>query len=148
MQLDQKRWHVGLIKPEDKLYQWIKKLSLFLPNSETLFIIDDIIADKSLAKQGQSPLKLITSGRHCNYYLWLFTQSYSAMLENLRRQNIKPYLFDILNTTPKTIFPKTWKIMKSSKTPSKYYLPINFLDQKRLFPISEKLLKQKLFCTH
>ena len=34
----------------DRLYQWIEKLSLLLAGTETLFIIDDIIADKNLGK--------------------------------------------------------------------------------------------------
>ena len=34
----------------------------------------------------QSLLKSAISGRHCNHYLWLLTQSSSAILKNLRRQ--------------------------------------------------------------
>ena len=54
--------------------------------SETLFIIDDINADESLDKLRQSLLELAISGRHRNHYLWLLTQSYSAITKNLRRQ--------------------------------------------------------------
>ena len=39
---DDKVW---FIKPKDKLYQWIEKLSRLLAHWETAFIIDDIIAD-------------------------------------------------------------------------------------------------------
>ena len=70
---------VWLIEPQDTLYRWIKKLSHLLAGSETLFIIDDIIADKSLDKRRQSLLELAISGRHRNHYLWLLTQSYSAI---------------------------------------------------------------------
>ena len=42
-------------------------------------------------------------------------------------------------TAPKTIFSKSWNIMKSSKIPIRYQLCITFLDQeKTVFPISEK----------
>ena len=56
--------------------------------SEVLFIIDDIIADKGLNKRRQSLLELAISGRHCDHYLSLLTQSYSAVPKNLRRQTM------------------------------------------------------------
>ena len=46
---DNKVW---LIEPKDNLYQWIQKLSELLRFLEVLFIIDDIIANKSLDKGG------------------------------------------------------------------------------------------------
>ena len=49
-------------------------------------IIDDIIADEGLDKRRQSLLELAISGRHRDHYLWLLTQSYSAIPKNLRRQ--------------------------------------------------------------
>ena len=61
-------------------------LSQLLANSETLFIIDDIIADERLDKSRQFLLELAISGRQCDHYLWLLTQSYSAIPKNLRRQ--------------------------------------------------------------
>ena len=42
------------IDTKDRLYQCVAKLSLLLARSETLFIIDDIIAGDSLDKQMQS----------------------------------------------------------------------------------------------
>ena len=57
-----------------------------LIRSETLFIVDDIIADEGLDKSRQSLLELATSSRHRDHHLWLFTQSYSAIPKNLRRQ--------------------------------------------------------------
>ena len=43
------------------------------------------------------------------------------------------------NTAQKTIFPKSWNIMKSAKIPRKYELSITFLDQKKtVFSISVK----------
>ena len=77
---------VWLIEPQDNLYQWIRKLSQFLRRFQTLFIIDNIIADESLDKRRQSMLELVISGRHRDHYLWLLTQSYSAVPKILRRQ--------------------------------------------------------------
>ena len=34
-------------------------------------------------------------------------------------------------TSRKTMFPKSWNIIKSSKRPSKYHLSINFLAEKK-----------------
>ena len=78
--------NLWLTEPKDKLYQWIEKLSQLLARSETLFIIDNIVADESLDKGKQSLLELAISGRHRRHYLWLLTQSYSAIPKNLRRQ--------------------------------------------------------------
>ena len=80
---DDKFW---LVKPKDKLYQWIENLSQLLARSETLFIIDDIIADEGLDKRRQSLLELAISGRHRDHYLWLLTQSYSVIPKDLQRQ--------------------------------------------------------------
>ena len=80
---DDKVW---LIEPKDNLYQWIGKLSQLLARFETLFIIDDIIANKDLDKRRQPLLELSISGRHRGHYLWLLTQSYLAIPKNLRKQ--------------------------------------------------------------
>ena len=53
---------------------------------EVLFIIDDIIANESLDKRRQPLLELSISRRHRGHYLWLITQSYTAISKNLRRQ--------------------------------------------------------------
>ena len=80
---DNKGW---LIEPKDNLYQWIKKLPELLRFLELLFIIDDIIANESLDKRRQPLLELSISGRHQGHYLWLLTQSCTAIPKNLRRQ--------------------------------------------------------------
>ena len=46
-------------------------------------------------------------------------------------------------TAQKTIFPKPWNIMESSKRPSKYYLSINFLAEKR--PSHHRKIQNKNF---
>ena len=48
--------------------------------------MNDIIANKSLDKRRQLLLELSISGRHRRHYLWLLTQSYTAIPKNLRRQ--------------------------------------------------------------
>ena len=78
--------NVWLVDPKDNLYQWIKKLSELLRFLEVLFIIDDIIANESLDKRRQPLLELSISGRHRGHYLWLLTQSYSAIPKNLQKQ--------------------------------------------------------------
>ena len=52
---DDKVW---LIDPKDKLYKWIEKLSQLLPCSQTLFIIDNFIADEGLDKKKAIPIRI------------------------------------------------------------------------------------------
>ena len=76
---------VSLVEPKDRLYQCIEKLSQLLARSETLFIIDDIIAEEGLNKKRQSLLELAISGRHHDHYLWLLTHSYSALPKKFKK---------------------------------------------------------------
>ena len=78
--------NIWLADPKDNIYQWIKKLSDLLWFYEVLFIIDDIIANESLDKRRQPLLELSISGRNWGHYLWLLTQSYSAIPKNLQKQ--------------------------------------------------------------
>ena len=77
---------VRLTESEEKVFQWLEKCSLLVARSETSFIIDNIIADKSLDKRKQSLLELSFLGRHRNHYLQFLTIPYSAVPKNLRRQ--------------------------------------------------------------
>ena len=77
---------VWLVEPNENFYQWIGKLSQLLSRFKTPFIIDDIIANKDLDKRRQPLLELSISGRHRRHYLWLLTQSYSAIPKDLTRQ--------------------------------------------------------------
>ena len=76
---------VWVIEPKDKLYKWTEKLSQYLVCFETLFIIDDIIADEGRDKRRQSLLELAITGRHRGPYLWLLTQSYSSITKNFKK---------------------------------------------------------------
>ena len=63
----------------------IEKISNLLTGDKTLFLIDDIIANETLYKRRQPMLKLAISGRHRGHSLWLLTQSYTAVPNNIRR---------------------------------------------------------------
>ena len=64
----------------------IEKISNLLTGDKALFLIDDIIADETLDKRRQPLLELAISGRHRGHSLWLLTQSYTAVPNNIRRQ--------------------------------------------------------------
>ena len=76
-----------------QLFYWIEKLTERLANEETLFIIDDIIADETLDKKRQPLLNLAISGRHRSHSLWILTQCYTAIPKNLRRQKKQLFLW-------------------------------------------------------
>ena len=77
---------VILITPGNQLYYWIEKIGNLLAGYKTLFLIDDIIADENLNKQRQLLLELAISGQHRCHSLWLLTQSYTAVLKDIRGQ--------------------------------------------------------------
>ena len=52
------------IEPGNQLYYLIERISNLLTGDETLFLIDDIIADEMLDKRHQPLLELVISGRH------------------------------------------------------------------------------------
>ena len=74
----------------------IEKISNLLAGDKTLFLIDDIIADETLDKHHQPLLELAISGRHS---LWLLTQSYTAVPNNIRRQAKMLYVWYPRNRT-------------------------------------------------
>ena len=64
----------------------IETISDLLTGDKTLFLIDDIIANETLNKSHQPLLELAISRRHRGHSLWLLTQSYTAVPNNIRRQ--------------------------------------------------------------
>ena len=74
------------IEPGNQLYNLIEKIINLLAGDKTLFLIDDIIADEALNKHRQASLELPILGRHRGHSLWLLTQSYTAVPNNIRRQ--------------------------------------------------------------
>ena len=87
------------IEPGNQLYYLIEKISNLLTGSKTLFLIDDIIANESLDKCHQPLLELAILGRHRQHSLWLLTQSYTAVLNNIRRQAKMLYVWYPKNRT-------------------------------------------------
>ena len=74
------------IEPDNNLYYLIEKISNLLNGSKTLFSINDIIASEALDKCHQPLLCLAILGRHRGHSLWLLTESYTAIPNNIRRQ--------------------------------------------------------------
>ena len=84
---------VTLIESGNNLCYLTEKISNLLAGSTTLFLIDDIIADETLDKCRQPLLELAISGRHRQHSLWLLTQSYTAVPNNIRRQTKMLYVW-------------------------------------------------------
>ena len=84
---------VSLIEPGNRLYDWIKMVGNELAGCKTLFLIDDIIADEALDKGRQPLLELTMSERHRAHSLWLLTQSYTAVSNNIRRRAKMIYIW-------------------------------------------------------
>ena len=87
------------IEPGNNLYYLIEKISNLLTGDKTLFLIDDIIADETLDKCCQPLLELAILGRHRGHSLWLLTQSYTAVPNNIRRQAKMLYIWFPKNRT-------------------------------------------------
>ena len=87
------------IEPGNQLYYLIEKISKLLAESKTLFLIDDIIANEALNKRHQLLLELAISERHRAHSLWLLTQSYTAVPNNIRRQAKMLYVWYPKNRT-------------------------------------------------
>ena len=77
----------------------IEKISNLLAGDKTLFLIDDIIADEAFNKCRQLLLELAILGRHRAHSLWLLTQSYTAIPNNIRRQAKMLYVWYPKNRT-------------------------------------------------
>ena len=94
------------IEPGNQLYYRIENISKLLAGDKTLFLIDDIIADEALNKRRQPLLGLAISGRHRQHSLWLLTQSYTAVPNNIRRQAKMLYVWYPKNRTDQKLFTK------------------------------------------
>ena len=87
------------IEPGNQLWYLIEKISNLLAGYKTLFLIHDIIADEALDKHHQPLLELAISGRHRGRSLWLLTQPYTAVPNNIRRQAKMFYVWYPKNRT-------------------------------------------------
>ena len=77
----------------------MKRLVIFSLVIKPLFLTDDIIAAETLDKRRQPLLELAISGRHRGHSLWLLTQSYTAIPNNIRRQAKMPCVWYPKNRT-------------------------------------------------
>ena len=87
------------IEPGNQLYYWIENISKLFAGDETLFLIDDIIANETLDKCRQPLLELAISGRHRGHSLWFLTQSYTTVPNNIRRKAKMNYVWYPKNRT-------------------------------------------------
>ena len=92
-------WNDPDVIPDNNLYYLIEKISNLLAGSTILFLIDDIIADEALDKRRQLLLGLAILGRHRGHSLWLLTQSYTAIPNNIRKQAKMLYVWYPKNRT-------------------------------------------------
>ena len=81
------------------MYYLIEKISNLLDGLKTLFLIDHIIADETLDKHCQPLLELAILRRHRGHSLWLLTQSYTAVPNNIWRQAKMLYIWYPKNRT-------------------------------------------------
>ena len=87
------------IEPGNQLYYLIEKISKLLSGSKDLFLIDDIIANEALDKRHQPLLEFAILGHQRGHSLWLLTQSYTAVPNNIRRQTKMLYVWYPKNRT-------------------------------------------------
>ena len=103
------------IEPDNNLYYLIEKISNLLTGSKTLFLIDDIIAYEALDKCRQLLLGLAISGRHRGHSLWLLTQSYTAIPNNIRRQAKMLYIWYPKNRTDLNIIHEENDVIETAR---------------------------------
>ena len=82
------------IEPGNRLFDWIEKISKLLTGLKILLLIDDINADEALDRCCQLLLGLARA-----HSLWLLTQSYTAIPNNIRRQAKMLYVWYPKNRT-------------------------------------------------
>ena len=91
---------VILIEPGNHLYHWIEKVGKLFAGFKTLFLIDDIITNENLDKRRHPLLELAISGRHQEHWLWMLTQSCTAVPKNIKRQAKMLYVWYPKNVRP------------------------------------------------
>ena len=70
---------VFLVEPGDKLLEWINLLSTWFSGDEVLFVVDDMIAEKTLDKTRGALLDIAISGGHRKHSLWMLSQRYKKI---------------------------------------------------------------------
>jgi hypothetical protein len=124
--------YVFCFEPRGNLFELLEKLGNLFSGEETLFIVDDVIADETLDKKRQPLLDLAISGRHKRHSLWLLTQSYTAIPKNLRRQKKQLFVW----------YPSEKSDMKIIDEET------NLMDSRDLAKINEQLKSEKHACLY
>ena len=71
---------------EGKLNEWIKLFKSVLKGHQTLFIINDSSAEGKINKKRDDLSELAFSGRHRNHSLWVLTQKYNSISNDVHEQ--------------------------------------------------------------
>ena len=103
------------VEPGNQLCYLIEKISKLLAGSKTLFLIGDIIADEALDIRHQPLLELAILGRHRQHSLWLLTQSYTAIPNNIRRQAKMLYVWYPKNRTDLNVIHEENDVIKTQE---------------------------------
>ena len=103
------------MEPGNNLYYLVEKIGNLLAWSKTLFLIDDIIAYETLDKRRNPLLDLVISGRHRGHSLWLLTQSYTAVPNNIRRQAKMLYIWYPKNRTDLSVIHKENDVIETQE---------------------------------
>ena len=71
---------------EGRLNEWIKLFENALKSHQTLFIIDDCLAESEINKKRDALSELSFSSRHRNHSLWVLTQKYNSVSKDVHKQ--------------------------------------------------------------
>ena len=69
----------------DRVQDWLSYLYPLFSATETLYIIDDCASSQDINTKKQMLSKLAFSGRHSQQSIWILTQSYNAVVTDVRR---------------------------------------------------------------
>ncbi len=84
---------VYVLDPGERLHDYLRAMYQIFQGEQTLFLIDDMSANKQLTKKKDMLSELAFSGRHANCSVWVLTQKYNAVLKDLREQTRWTALF-------------------------------------------------------
>ena len=77
---------IYLVVPGERLQDYLRALFRLFKGSTTLYILDDLSATKVLTKKKDMLSELAFSVNHAEQSIWVLTQTYNAVLTDLREQ--------------------------------------------------------------
>ena len=77
---------IYILDPENRLHECLSIFYDFFKGTPTLYIIDDMSANKALTKKKDTLSELAFSGRHAQQSIWVCSQRYNSVLKDLREQ--------------------------------------------------------------